>query len=281
MMVSIWTWIKTVFLLGIAASLLSLSVWLALLDRVPAATLMAGLFIVVVLFHYLPQMESFKAYGVEAKWRARLNEADEILRKLRQSTLASAKLTYMTLGWGSRLGGPRRNEKQLVADQVDEALLDLGVSSEEIRELKRDYIFFAKYDLFQTFDSIVQMNIGKNLRPILNGLSSLNHDETNPEVVRLTGLRTKLEEKRRSIDLLAELTTADFRKFCHDRLPNAALDGSDKVVLEKFADTVSDVAERCSSTGRVTDQAAELIEKRSTEDRKMLYKNLFGEDPPA
>jgi hypothetical protein len=281
MMVSIWTWIKTVFLLGIAAGLLSLSVWLALLDRVPAATLMAGLFIVVVLFHYLPQMESFKAYGVEAKWRARLNEADEILRKLRQSTVASASLSYMTLGWGSRLGGAKLKEKQAVADQIDKALVDLGVSDSQINALKQGYIFFAKYDLFQTFDSIVQMNIGKNLRPILNGLSALNHEETNPEVVRLTGLRMKLEEKRRRIDLLAELTTADFRKFCHDRVPNAAIEDGDRVVLENFADTVSNIAERCESTGRVTDQAAELIEKHSIEKRKVLYKNLFGEDPPA
>jgi hypothetical protein len=281
MTISIWTWVKTVFLLGIAAGLLSLSVWLALLDRVPAATLMAGLFIVVVLFHYLPQMESFKAYGVEAKWRARLNEADEILRKLRQSTLASASLSYMTLGWGSRMGGAKLKEKQAVADQIDQSLVDLGVSDSQIYALKQGYIFFSKYDLFQTFDSIVQMKIEKNLRPILKGLDSLNHEETNPEVVKLTRLRVKLEEKRRPIDLLTELTKADFRTFCHDRVPNAAIEDGDRVVLEKFADTVSDIAERCASTGRVTDQAAELIEKYSIENRKVLYKNLFGEDPPA
>jgi hypothetical protein len=68
-----------------------------LIDHVAAGSLVAGLFVIVVLFHYLPQMESFKAYGVEAKWREKISEADEILKKLRQSTLASAKLTYLIL----------------------------------------------------------------------------------------------------------------------------------------------------------------------------------------
>ena len=37
----------------------------------------------LALFSFLPQMESFKAFGVEAKWRARLPEAEDILDKLR------------------------------------------------------------------------------------------------------------------------------------------------------------------------------------------------------
>src|SRR5712672_1560143 len=110
-MSSIWNFIVRWLLIVCAAILLFIAVALALMDRVAAGSLVAGLFVIVALFHYLPQMESFKAYGVEAKWRARLNEADEILRKLQQSTLASAKLTYLTLGWGSRIGGPQPKDK--------------------------------------------------------------------------------------------------------------------------------------------------------------------------
>ena len=56
----------------------SIAVGLALIDHVAAGSLVAGLFVIVALFHYLPQMESFKAYGVEAKWREKISEADEI-----------------------------------------------------------------------------------------------------------------------------------------------------------------------------------------------------------
>src|SRR5262249_50070035 len=152
----------------------------------------AGLFIVVVLFHYLPQMESFKAYGVEAKWRQKLNEADEILKKLRRSTLASARLTYHTLGWGSRMGGQRLKDKQAIADAVDEALLDLGFDRVQVAELKKDYIFFAKFDVFQRFDAIVDMTINETTNRI------------DASVV----------PKMDSIDLLSVLPNVMFREFC-------------------------------------------------------------------
>ena len=95
MISSIWNFIVRWILICCAAILLLIAVGLALIDHVAAGPLVAGLFVIVVLFHYLPQMESFKAYGVEAKWREKISEADEILKKLRQSTLASAKLTYL------------------------------------------------------------------------------------------------------------------------------------------------------------------------------------------
>jgi hypothetical protein len=56
-------------LIGAAGVCLLTSIGLAIADRVAAGSLTASLFVVCVLFHYLPQMESFKAYGIEAKWR--------------------------------------------------------------------------------------------------------------------------------------------------------------------------------------------------------------------
>jgi hypothetical protein len=56
-------------LIVLAGVCLIVSLWLALNDRVAAGTLTAGLFVVCVLFHYLPQMKKFKAWGVEAEWR--------------------------------------------------------------------------------------------------------------------------------------------------------------------------------------------------------------------
>ena len=67
-------------LIAAAAVCLLVSVALAIADKVAAGTLTAGLFVMLVLFRYLPQMESLKAFGIEAKWRERLREADEILQ---------------------------------------------------------------------------------------------------------------------------------------------------------------------------------------------------------
>jgi hypothetical protein len=57
-------------LLVAAGICLVVSIGLAIADREAAGTLAAGLFVVCALLNYLPQMESFKAYGIEAKMRA-------------------------------------------------------------------------------------------------------------------------------------------------------------------------------------------------------------------
>src|SRR5947209_3882996 len=109
---AIWSRIVRQPLISTAAILLLIAVALALADRVAAGSLVAALFVVLALFHFLPEMESFKAFGIQAKWRARLREADEILDKLRRSALTSGQLAYHMLGWGSRMGGKRSKMKQ-------------------------------------------------------------------------------------------------------------------------------------------------------------------------
>ena len=58
-------------LIGAAGICLITSIALAIADRVAAGTLTAGLFVVCVLFLYLPQMKSFKAFGIAVEWLER------------------------------------------------------------------------------------------------------------------------------------------------------------------------------------------------------------------
>jgi hypothetical protein len=161
-----WTkllaWLKAHPLRTTAGVLLVIAVILALFDRVAAGSLVAALFVVVALFDFLPQMESFAAFGVKAQWRKKLDEAVATLEQLKQSTKASAHLGYYLLGWGSRMGGRQASRKQDVADQMDKALTSLGVDPDTLATFKRDYLFFARYDLFDRFDSIASLNIRAN-----------------------------------------------------------------------------------------------------------------------
>jgi hypothetical protein len=241
---------KAYLLPSCAAVLLVIAVVLALIDKVAAGTLVAALFVVLALFHFLPQMESFKAFGIEAKWRERLREAEDILDKLRKSAIASAEFGYFMLGWGSRMGGPRSKERQALADQMDSVLNELNVAPDKLAALKRDYLLFASFDLFQTFDAIVRLNIESNHL-----------------------------QRRADIDLLEELPKADFRKLCHSRIPKTELPEHDAAILAKFADRVADIQESCRGAGRVTDEAAELIESFRPVAREKVYRDLFDRDP--
>jgi hypothetical protein len=235
-----------------AGVLLIIAVILALFDRVAAGSLVAALFVVVALFDFLPQMESFAAFGIKAQWRKQLNEATEILEKLKQSAEASAQLGYFLLGWGSRMGGRTASKKQDVADRIDKALAGLNFDRDTLATLKHDYLFFARYDLFDRFDAIASLNIRAN----------------------------KLSPKP-TINLLEVPPDVDFRSLCHGRILKADLPPQDAAILEKFADRVADINEECRRTGRVTDEAIKLIDAYRNEDRLMLYRKLFGREPTS
>jgi hypothetical protein len=79
-------WLKAHPLRTTAGVLLVIAVILALFDRVAAGTLVAALFVVVTLFDFLPQMDSFAAFGIKAQWRKKLDEAEQILEQLKFQT---------------------------------------------------------------------------------------------------------------------------------------------------------------------------------------------------
>jgi hypothetical protein len=129
-------------------------------------------------------------------------------------------------------------------------LTNLDFDRDKLAALRRGRLFWASFDLFQTFDAIVDLNI-----------------------------RTNRLGRRPEIDLLEELPRTDFRELCHSRIPKADLPEQDATILEKFADHVADLLEKCRQTGRVTDEAAELIDSYAHADRRTIYRGLFGRDP--
>jgi hypothetical protein len=246
-------WLKAHLFKITAGVLLVIAVILALFDKVAAGSLVAALFVVVALFDFLPQMESFAAFGIKAKWRKQLDEAEELLDKMKESARASAQLGYYLLGWGSRMGSRNRASKMRdVADQMDKALTKLEIDHDTLASWKRDYLFFARYDLFDTFDAIASLNIRAN----------------------------KLSSKT-SVSLLDLPPDIDLRSVCHDRIPKADLPPQDAAILGKFADEVADIDQECRRTGRPTDKAIKLIDARGSEERRMLYHRLFGREPTS
>jgi hypothetical protein len=60
----------------VAFLLLLVTVVLAILDRIAGASLLGGLFVVVVLFRTLPQMKSFKGAGFQVEYRDALKNIE-------------------------------------------------------------------------------------------------------------------------------------------------------------------------------------------------------------
>jgi hypothetical protein len=93
------------------------------------------LFVAAFLLFYFPQLETFKAAGVEVRLRQTLDRAEEIIERLKKLAEANAKVTYMTLAWGNRFGTPSAVDKQRLLDETDAQLRALNVDEAERKQI--------------------------------------------------------------------------------------------------------------------------------------------------
>jgi hypothetical protein len=122
--------------------------------RDAAATLMGTLFVVLILMTFLPEMETFKAFGVEMKLRARLTEAEDLLKKLRALTVLNANTAYHLLTYGNRWDGSVR-ETYRTARAIDAFMKDMNCDAEEIRKAKTAFVGMGVRDLFGRYYNAV------------------------------------------------------------------------------------------------------------------------------
>jgi hypothetical protein len=77
---------------------------------------------------FLPKLEMFKAFGVEAKLQKTVTEAVATLASLKRLAEISARASYLTIAWGNRFDGPSARERQAVLDEIDNQLAELKVN---------------------------------------------------------------------------------------------------------------------------------------------------------
>jgi hypothetical protein len=136
------------FLAAMAMLLLLGSGYQAINERLASAGVLAGLFIAAAFLLYLPQLETFKAFAVEVRLRQSLDRAEEILGRLKGLAIISAKVSYMTLAWGNRIGSPSAKQKQAILDGVNEQLVALNVAKDERREIVRPLVRLIGVDMW-------------------------------------------------------------------------------------------------------------------------------------
>ena len=102
-----------------------------------------------------------------------------------------------------------------------------------------------------------------------------------PEGLELTELRKRTEclSYRSELEPLEALRHVPFRDYCRQHIPQGALSKEDENTLTKFIDELAILVDAMERTGRVSMEAADLIDQHATEDQKARYEKLFGEWP--
>lgn len=97
---------------------LILTVYQAAHGKLTSSAALGAAFVVCGLFVFIPQLKAFKVWGVEAELKETIDRAEEILGKLRRLSLISAKASYMSSAWSSRMSSPSAKDTQTILDET-------------------------------------------------------------------------------------------------------------------------------------------------------------------
>jgi hypothetical protein len=240
--------ILSYFLAAMAMLSLLCAVYEAMNQRLASAGTLAGIFIAAALLMYLPQLEAFSAFGVEARMQKTLDRAQEILDKVREVSIASAKSAYLDLAWSGRLGGVSFREKQKVLDSVDQQLRRIGVKDDELRAIVQPYIELIGYDFIVEFYNMARGALLHNRTPGNEGAKVVAEWEAKWTPNGVDPIRSWLVDGRK-------LTSYFKQQISRSAMPALEYDK-----LARFADKIGELYEGCRNRGGYTDEALSAFE---------------------
>ncbi|TXN27394.1 hypothetical protein [Methylobacterium sp. WL19] len=256
------------------------AIGLAIADKTSSASLCAAVFIVATLLHYFPQLESFKAIGVEAKLRLRLAEADEIMEKIKKLALVSGTQMYTELAYTGRLVDQRFSEAKTIADEMGEVLEELGFSSEVLRSAKKPYVDMIGVDLFALVSDVMQELVALKRASYILEVSKL--DELTAYEPDHPQHKTYVEMNERSTSIsrfslnanftLNELKNSTLDAVIYQRLVRAHFSDAELVKIDRLVRDVAEMHRDCINQNKMTEKALTFLETNDygSEARKRM-----------
>lgn len=263
----------------IAVGALILAAYEGFNQRVASATFLGALGVVCTFMLFMPKLEVFKVWGMEARLVRTLDRAEEIIGKLRRLSLISARTGYMQLAWGNRMASPSAKEKQSVLDEIDAQLAELQVSPSERDAITRQFVQIIAFDFLQIFARAIQQ-YGAILFQNLQDKASASNSEEDREAVRLhSEKKTAWHNRTTDPDVFSRLETLDLGKEIDREMPVEWLDEPARIQAELFKTELLALLKACQQKGGFTREAAEYYDNysaRNNDKAKLVFGPIVG-----
>jgi hypothetical protein len=244
-----WSRVVFQFFIGLAALLcFAGAVFKASSNQVASGGLFAGLFAFCSVLFILPDLESFSAFGIAAKLKSKLQEAEMLTKQIRSVASSQGRVAFYFLGWGNRWRDDRAEEFRL-ADELDSALEELGLRPEELRRIKLPYLNFLKFDLYTTFTNLARTRAS-------------HKGVTVPAVM---------------VDDLEGVKAKSLARCCRLFMGKLSLEDEDRAKLAAFADQIERINEESLKKNSISEEAKVLIEASNFAG---TFRKVFGEELP-
>jgi hypothetical protein len=244
-------WSRSIFqfFIGLAALLcFAGAVFKALTNEVASGTLFAGLFAFCSVLFVLPDLESFSAFGIAAKLKSKLQEAEMLTKQIRSVASSQGRVAFYFLGWRNRWRDDRAEEFRL-AEELDSALEEIGVVPDELKRIKRPYLNFLKFDLYTAFTNLAR--------------TMASHKGAAAPAVMVEDLES--------------VKLKSLARCCRAFMEKITLGDEDRANLAAFADRIESINEESLTKNSISDDAKQLIQ---TSNFATTFRQVFGEEIP-
>lgn len=274
-----WRWVVDATYVIAATASFGLAFYSVLLDRAASAGIAASFCIAFLFLRHLPVIESFKAFNLEAKFARRVDEFDRLLGYVRGTAELSSKMLYSQLAWIDRMGSMGWSKKREFMSEMDNHLVELGVSPEFLAIAKRPILNIATYDLFAILRNSAQYFLGKKRKAIAQQMQAIQQRGPiaagDAEWNSLHREHSVLVMSETDVGDLSEATPlADLGAFSERFLAQWSWSEQEQSVLAVIRDEIVDLASGCWRQGTVTKAAEDYIAAYRHPDDKRLKELL-------
>ncbi len=270
--------------LFLSGAMAIVSVILALYEgfnqRVTSAAFLGALFVACTFILFLPKLEVFKAFGVEAKLQQTVTEAVATLASLKRLAEISARASYLTIAWGNRMGTPPTRDKQAVLNEIDNQLAELKVSPDEIANIQRPFVNMIQLDFVFLFQGVLNQYAGiVNSKLVVDVTGAKDQSAVNAIWMRHSDLITAWTKRTQKHDPGADLENQSLEDVLNDLVPKSGewLSDNELVVVKKFKSEIVRLNADCEKKGGYTPEAVTYYDRYSGDHNVDKAKQLMNE----
>jgi hypothetical protein len=220
--------------------------------------------VVCTFLVFMPKLEVFKVWGVEAKLQQTVTEAVATLASVKRLAEISARASYLIIAWGNRFDGPRAKEKQAVLDDIDAQLAELKVAPAEIANIQRPFVKMVRLDFFFLFQGVL------NQYATLINAKLQNDVHTGPDpsvasglVMKHSDLITAWTKRTQNENPAASLESESLEDLLNAFIPKRGewLNDKDLAVIQKFKSEIVRLNADCEKKGGYTSEASTYYDR--------------------
>lgn len=255
---------------------------LAFNDKASSATVTAFMGLGCAALFFLPIFESFEAFGLSAKLKTQVTEAETLLKNIRTSAIVASRLSYVQVAWMNRMAVPSTAEKRKLLADAEENLRQLNVEDHLVAEIREPFLRFISADLYSDFKSL----LSRRSSEAKSELDRVIREEfPNGPTVDMRERFDELQRQRLAIsdindDFYQLIRSAPFwniQSKMTELIANSGLSVEDRGSLQRTANWIAGLSDDCWEVGTSTREVELFLERYGDMDgAALLYEQTFG-----